>query len=202
MKPGEYDHTIETRIKVHRRISKSLTYDMQNKGYKSFVDIIRERIYSPDAVDSPNPLNPKVTSPTTISPKKSNNNNSCSNNSSSKKKIDRSSNSDKKISRIGSFFNLDNDDMIPDSNKDDEEILNDISLELKNLNMYCDYSTPTHLKLAPLRVQEKALQKGISLASLVKVISFFLYQYISYNSNIYSNNSNNYIIIQVILVVV
>jgi hypothetical protein len=173
MKPGEYDHTIKTRIKVHRRISKSLTYDMHNKGNKSFVDIIRERIYSPDAVDSPNPLNPKVTSPTTISPKKSNNNNS-----SSKKKIDRSSNSDKKISRIGSFFNLDNDDMIPDSNKDDEEILNDISLELKNLNMYCDYSTPTHLKLAPLRVQEKALQKGISLASLVKVISFFLYHII------------------------
>ena len=170
--PGEYDHTIKTRIKVHRRISKSLTYDMHNKGNKSFVDIIRERIYSPDDVDSPNPLNPKIASPTTISPKKTNNSN---NSSSSKKKIDRSSNSDKKISRIASFFNLDNDDMIHDPNKDDEEILNDISLELKNLNMYCDYSTPTHLKLAPLRVQEKALQKGISLASLVKVISFLLY---------------------------
>lgn len=164
MKASASDGSLEKRSRVHRRISKSLTYDQHNKGNKSFVDIIRDRIFSPDAIDSPNPLNPSLRSPSNSPSKRISN-------SSSKKKINR--NSDKRISRISSFFNLDdaNDDVHPNPNIDDDQILNDVSLELKNLktlNIYCDYSTPTHIKLAPLRVQEKALQKGIPLASLLK----------------------------------
>ena len=174
MKPGEYNSTLDKRIRNHSRISKSLTYDIQNRCNKSFVDIIRDRVFSPDKPDSPNPINPAVKSPSrnnnsnSSSSSKKNNNNGSSN----KKKHDWNDSNDVKISRIGSYFNLDNIDDNPVDNVDmnDEQILHDVSLELKNLNMYCDYSTPTHTKLAPLRVKERALQKGMSLASILKVI--------------------------------
>jgi len=170
MKPGEYNSTLDKRIKNHSRISKSLTYDIQNRQNKSFVDIIRDRVFSPDKPDSPNPINPTVRSPPSKNNVNINNSRKNSNNGSSNKKK-RNDSHEVKISRIGSYFNLDTVDDIPADTMEinDEQILHDVSLELKNLTMYCDYTTPKHTKLAPLRVKDFALQKGMSLASILKV---------------------------------
>jgi len=173
LKYGEYNSKIETRAKsCHRRISKYLTYDIQNRMNKSFVEIIRDRVYAEDS-----PLYPKLTSPTTkssLTPTKSNKisdnkrskNNDIIKMSRIKRYIDLDDNNNNNNNNNNSNSNSNSNNVNPNLN--DEQLLHDVSLELKNLNMYCDYTTPTPKTFAPNRLKEKALQKGLSLASIVK----------------------------------